>query len=169
MNWGQQTQPVCFVCWLHWCAMQKRTGTQAIPGESRQMAMSSTCSSSCRLSFFRPTWNFTRGSSSSRVWPAENGKQTQESALSSSPMLGKILIWHVWRNRKCVYMPLAGFLLSWLAKISQQCACKKDTLGGNVGVFAQQLPFQVFIIFIYVNTILTLSSGVVTDEATDPL
>ena len=39
------------------------------------MAMSSTCSSSCRLSFFRPTWNFTNGSSSSRVWPATEDTQ----------------------------------------------------------------------------------------------
>lgn len=37
-----------------------------------------------------------------------------------------------------------------------------------MGVFAQQLSFQVFV-FIYVNIILILSSGVVTDEATDPL
>lgn len=49
---------------------QVNTQTQTLPGESRQMAMSSTCSSSCRLSFFRPTWNFTNGSSSSRVCPA---------------------------------------------------------------------------------------------------
>lgn len=55
----------------HWLSWQHvSTHTQTVPGESRQMAISSTCSSSCRLSFFRPTWNFTSGSSSSRVWPA---------------------------------------------------------------------------------------------------
>lgn len=42
-------------------------GAGGVPGESRQMAISSTCSSSCRLSFFKPTWNLTSGSSSSRV------------------------------------------------------------------------------------------------------
>lgn len=66
-------------------------------------------------------------------------------------------------------MLLAGFLVLSLPKTSQQCAasaCKRDTLDGNVGVFAQQLSFQVCI-FIYVNAI--LSSGVITDEATDPL
>lgn len=34
------------------------------------MAMSRTCSSSCKFSFFSPTWNLMRGSISSRLCPA---------------------------------------------------------------------------------------------------
>lgn len=41
-----------------------------VPGETMQMAMSRTCSSSCKSSFFSPTWNLMRGSISSRVCPA---------------------------------------------------------------------------------------------------
>lgn len=48
----------------------------------------------------------------------------------------------------------------------RQVRVKKGPLGGHVGVFAQQLSFQACVV-VHVNTILILSAGVITGEATD--
>lgn len=49
------------------------------------MAMSRTCSSSCKFSFFSPTWNFMRGSISSRVCPAVRENSQDEAEIPTLP------------------------------------------------------------------------------------
>lgn len=102
-----------------WLSLQ-RTVRPRVPGESRQMAISSTCSSSCRLSFFRPTWNFTSGSNSSRVWPAAEEKhgvtrctpttrygEEKPSQVCGQSSLGLHLV--CWNNLwKCFYCTLCS-------------------------------------------------------------